>query len=337
MGPSARKGGTMASIRTALLGKGKEKPKREEDSESEQTAEPGPSGIWKGPEGPEDPDGPGDPADIEEIPRGPNRDRGKDIKTPKISQPTPFAGKREEWTFFIIQVSRYFLAYPDFFQEDEIKAIWFLGWFEGDAPKAWATAIMVTAGTGIEHPGIKDWVLLLQEATQMWGPIAPEEEAMRKMRTLKQWGSVAEYHAQFIPHAFASGHNDRAQADAFYNGLKTTIKDMMVNTERPKTLAKTLALALTYEARILARAAERRSETRPGFIKAKATKLEPKQLNEYRKAGKCFECGKIGHIARNCAQKKKKPAQANKASTEDLIDPKFEEGEEKEEQDFPED
>jgi UTP-glucose-1-phosphate uridylyltransferase len=38
-------------------------------------------------------------------------------------------------------------------------------------------------------------------------------------------------------------------------------------------------------------------------------RLTPQEVEEYKKAGKCFICGKFGHISRNCSQRIKPQAQ----------------------------
>ena len=155
---------------------------------------------------------------------------------------------------------------------------------------------------------------------------------------------MAEYHADFIQHAFVSGYNEKALAEAFYFGLRGSIKDMMIHEERPDTLSEMLEMALKFEGRILARMGERKGEgtINPSRASAKAAKLSLQQRTEYMKAGKCFECAQQGHRARNCPKKdRKESAQVKKANKEE---PKArkpaeeqEKGEETGEEDFQED
>lgn len=247
---------------------------------------------------------------------------------------------------FVMQTVMYFSAYEEFFHDDRKKALWFLQWFGGEAPRMWATGVILTATTANEHPGISNWKKLLEESSAMWGPTDLISDATRKLRVIRQNKSVAEYHADFIQHAFISGYNDRALAETFYFGLRGSIKDMMIHEERPDTLPKMLEMALRLEARILARMGERRGEEtkNPYRASAKAARLSPQQRTEYMKAGKCFECAKTGHRARNCPDKNKEPTQVKKTNKEETKPAKKpkpaqeqENEEETEEEDFQED
>jgi hypothetical protein len=289
-----------AAIKKEDKGKGRA-PKDTDDSEEEmeRAKPPEPFGGPKDPEEP--PEGPPNPSAMTSKEARPE----KDIRRPKAILPTPFTGERRDWTMFMVQSLLYMESYQEFFQDDKMKAVWFLQQFAGEAPKAWATGILLTTGSPQEHPGLRSWTRLMTEAAEMWGPADLVQEAARKMRSLRQFKSVAEYHAEFIQYAYTSGYNQQALAESFYFGLKDSIKDMMVHEERPKTLGTMLSLALKFEARILARMGERRTggADRPR-ASAKTTKLSQQQRNEYMKAGKCFECGEQGHRARNCTKKK---------------------------------
>jgi Zinc knuckle len=293
-----------AAERIAAAVKREEKgkaPREDDDSEEEmeRAKPPEPSGGHKDPEEPTR--GPSEPLATEQKMTDPERE----IRRPKAILPTPFTGERKDWAMFVMQVTLYIDQYQEYFASDEKKAFWILQQFEGEAPKAWATGVLTSYGSPHEHPGLHNWKQLLQEASELWGPVDLFQEAARKLRTIKQFHSVAEYHAEFAQYAFVSGYNQKALAEAFYFGLKDSIKDMMVHEERPDTLARMLGLALRFEARILARMGERRAEgTSRSRANAKATRLSQQQRNEYMKAGKCFECGQQGHRARNCPKKK---------------------------------
>ena len=76
------------------------------------------------------------------------------------------------------------------------------------------------------------------------------------MERLRQTTTVADYYASFMKEAPLTGYNDTALVNQFYRGLKESIKDTMVNIQRPDTLATMLQAALRFEGRILARMKE---------------------------------------------------------------------------------
>jgi len=258
-------------------------------------------------------------------------------KIPKASTPTKFAGDRTKWQTFTIEAYMFFAHYPEFFHAfhgERNRCIYFLGWFEGETTRPWADAILGTIGTTKESPLLDDWTLLIQTAAELWGPINPEYEARAQLREIKQEQTVSAYHAKFMRWSIPSGYNREALVDFFYRGLKESIKNMMVNIQRPTTLEEMLSRALDYEARILERAAERRNETnRPRFDRnpkadhiIKATRLPQEERSKRMREGRCFTCNKTGHIARNCPDRQ----QIKAARTE----VKEEEGSKKEEEDF---
>jgi hypothetical protein len=154
---------------------------------------------------------------------------------------------------------------------------------------------------------LTNWGELLRVGATLYGPINQEQDARDKLRRIRQRQSVTEYHGEFLQWALLCGYNEEALTDAFYQGLKEPIKDMMVNIARPTTIAGMLETALTFEGRILNRARERRDEpAKMRFGKAaeiKAMKLSPDERTKRMKEGRCFICNQTGHMARACPKK----------------------------------
>jgi hypothetical protein len=245
--------------------------------------------------------------------------------------PTTFTGEREKWETFIIQAHFYFAHYPDYFADQRNRGIYLLSWMEGENIRNWVNAILVTMGTPYESPLLGSWYLMIETATTLFGPINPEQTAREELRTIQQRTTVTDYHARFLRNATRSGYNEEALVDAFYTGLKEPIKDMMVNIQRPETLNSLLSVAVDYEARILARAKERKKNEpkRPWFsgkpTTINATKLSQEERTKRMKEGRCFICNQTGHMARTCP--KRQNQQINKAE-------ETKEEETKEEEDF---
>jgi hypothetical protein len=189
-------------------------------------------------------------------------------------------------------------------------------------------------------PLLSDWSALIQEAAKLWGPINEQQTAKDELRRIKQEKSVSDYHANFLRWSTISGYNESALAEAFYQGLKDSIKDMMVHIDRPQTVEGILTEALIYEARILTRMRERPKNTNPQnkvnvsghgrTANAKSMKLSPAERTDLMRKGLCFRCRKSGHLSRNCPDKPKEQIK----KTSDKEGEAEEETKEEEKEDF---
>jgi hypothetical protein len=324
------------------------KPKYDEETPTQE------EGTLEPEEGPREPgENPKDPGEPPEEPGGgggggppppppppppqsnPLRKPDDSMKTPKPQVPTPFGGDREKWVTFVFQSLFYYNHYREFFRDPENKCIYFLSWFEGETVRPWADQILSTIGQRNQSPLMRDFDLLLSTAAGLWGPVNQRERAQNKLDNINQRTSVSAYHAEFIAHATRSEYNEETLARIFYKGLKESIKNLMVNIDRPRTTDGLLGVALQYEARILERMEERKlldqkpktgKEEVNKRVTAKAGRLSEEERKKRMKEGRCFLCNQIGHLSNVCP---KKTAQAKRTAVEGN-----DEGPE-EEQDFP--
>lgn len=255
------------------------------------------------------------------------------MKQPKPATPKSFMGEREKWVTFIIEASVYFMHYQEFFRRDEIKCIYFLGWFEGELVRPWADEILSTIGSGHTSPLLTDFDRLVRAAAALWGPMNQKQNAQNELDKIKQNTTVSAYHARFSPLATRSKYNEETLARTFYKGLKEPIKNLMINIDRPQTVEGLLEAALEFESRILERIEERKAlEQKPGTGErtaprketVKAGRLSEEERKKHMKEGRCFNCHQVGHLSNKCPR--------NEAKAKGTAE-KDEEGDEKE--DFP--
>lgn len=145
-----------------------------------------------------------------------------------------------------------------------------------------------------------NWDALIRNAAILWGLINEQQTAKDELQHIKQEKSVSDYHANFLHWSFISGYNKTAPAEAFYQGLKDAIKDMIVHIDRPQMVEGILTEALVYGSQILTRAREYPKNTnlqnkanmsRHGHTaNAKAMKLSPAEQTDLMKKGLCFQC-----------------------------------------------
>lgn len=150
-----------------------------------------------------------------------------------------------------------------------------------------------------------------------------EREAERRLLTLGQRGSAANYAAQFRQQASRLHWDDEPLIAQFYRGLKDEVKDELVKDDRPATLSEYIERAVRIDTRQYERRVEKRNK---GWVSTPKPKslvrkhhttaygqhggpmeldaAERKGLPKSKEEQKCFNCGKKGHYARNCRNKK---------------------------------
>ena len=234
----------------------------------------------------------------------------------------------------MVQSLLYFRQYPEYFLHDENKCYYFLNWFDGAIARPWADRIILTATDRWPSPLLSEWDTLLQTAAGIWGPINEKQRAQEALDTLHQETSVTDYFAKFMVEATMAEYDETTSVHLFYKGLKESIKDRMVGIPRPTTIQEMLAAALDYEARIIARANERKAmqARQPKMAQkkeeVKAGRLTPEERKKRMQEGRCFNCNLQGHMSRECP-KNKSIGKAKKTIQE-------EESKETEDEDFPE-
>jgi hypothetical protein len=244
-------------------------------------------------------------------------------KKPKPINPTPFEGDRTKWVTFVIQALVFFSHYPEYFKEEGAKCTYFLGWMQGDIVGPWAESILVTMGDKKEHEYLTDFDKLITGAATLWGPVNQEENAQKEIDRIKQESSISKYHAKFMAHAAKSGYNEKALVRAFYKGLKESIKNLMINMEKPETLTGMLEASLNLETRILERIEERKFYEQSSGKNSKETnqketsktgRLTEEERKKLMAEGRCFICKQIGHLSKACP---KKAVQTKRGTVED--------------------
>ncbi|OQE16980.1 hypothetical protein PENSTE_c022G07598 [Penicillium steckii] len=180
-----------------------------------------------------------------------------------------------------------------------------------------------------------------------FGDIDAKKTAERKLQRIRQTGAASAYTAEFMQQAAILGWEDYALIPYYDHGLKPYIKDELARIDRPETMDKLIDIVVRIDNRLHDRQMEkrevegwRRGSGRPSHhrfqpqrppqprfsrnsdpygprpMELDAARL-PAEEQKRRKDNKlCFNCGKPGHMSRDCRSKRengKKPQQLRAA------------------------
>lgn len=175
------------------------------------------------------------------------------------------------------------------------------------------------------------WKTFQDEITARFQPLAEADVARQKLRRLRQRDSIRSYVTVFNETVLQiSAMDEGTKVDNFLFGLKPDSR-RWVRQQKPVTLEQAMARAEEYEAMefqdraneaSLHKRVQERSKPRD-FTAKKSGDAEPMQLGnvsgkqgeQKRTAKSCFNCGKPGHLARDCRlpRKSKPSAKVNHA------------------------
>lgn len=211
-------------------------------------------------------------------------------------------GELAEWLFSIDE------ALASFSANDEVR--YAASFLAGDA-RRW---FMTVCRNG-ERP--ESWTDMKAQIASAFAPEYEEEQSQSRLLKAKQVGSLEEYISDFRRLCLlAPGTDELTCTLVFVEGLTTSIKHL-VKREHPRGLSAAIKAARTAAELVAEDAAGKHSsgvwdslEPKASMVgggagrffgsRPPANRLPPRQFARYQRERRCFNCGTIGHIARNC-------------------------------------
>jgi hypothetical protein len=257
--------------------------------------------------------------------------RGKALK---VAKPDKFTGKKggEVYKWFA-QLRLVFRSNPDTYNSDEDKVAYALSYLTG-AAQNWAMPILQALDEGRSHDLLHNYEAFRRALVAVYGEIDRRGNAEDRLANIRQTGAVANYISTFNEHAAQVEWNEPSLVARFRAGLKDDLLDSIATAEtQPRTLQEWMSMASRIDDRLWTRQQHRRPTGSTSAPREYAARSRPPSMStgptpmeldatytastalaktaadrlEYQRQGRCWGCGKMGHIRSRCPTNPSKP------------------------------
>ena len=251
----------------------------------------------------------------------------------RIRAPNDFDGKRDEANSFLLSCRTYLRLNKQSYPTDEEQIIFILSHMVGGSAGPFADSYMVKAfatdPTTQTEKGFGTFTAFVEEFNTAFSPLDPVDDAITRMKSLKQTAKADDYVAEFRPLALRSGINQVAVlSDYFLSGLNTGLVRNIMSVEKlPTTMDGYYELATRLDlqwrkGQELTRGNNPKKPQNPNTTQSASTrgpsdtkgaarlrKLTAEERNKLFKEGRCFRCREQGHRSAECPKSQETPPQ----------------------------
>ena len=265
------------------------------------------------------------------------------IKPLKINKPEPFDGSKGKLRAFFFQIELFFGFNVDRFPTNKHKVLFASTYLRGPAFK-WFNSFLTDFLNNEPDKRDDDTIKVTQNYSnfknklrQVFGNFDKKHLAERRMQSLQQTGSAADYASKFQQLAAQTQWGAVPLVAQFYKGLKDRVKDNVARVNQPSQLQSMITLAIRIDDRQYERELERKStynfgkkdryqkspkKNQYGMVPMELDATKKRNQSPRKETRKCYNCRKIGHLAKACRGKKKANATQSKKKKKERREPK---------------